>query len=115
MFLEDKQKFVQPEVKTDPVAECLLRAAQRIRERGWCQGVSCNDAGEVCLMGAIYDVREASFNIPYDLGKLEPAKTTGHLMILKRRAGPWNDRKGRTAAEVIAALEDAAADILKAK
>lgn len=105
MFLEDKQKFVLPEVKTDPVAECLLRAAQIIRDNGWTQG-HYNRHGASCMVGAIYRADR------------DPKIVTEAVTVMwshGRKAEGWNDTPGRTAAEVIAALEDAAADILKAK
>lgn len=114
MFLEDKQKFVLPEVKTDPVAECLLRAAQRIRERGWCQYSPCDQAKRLCLLGAIFDIRRPVGSIKWGDHSIE-MQNAGSFMLKRGQDEDWNDTPGRTAAEVIAALEDAAADILKAK
>lgn len=114
MFLEDHNKFVLPEVKTDPVAECLLRAAQRIRERGWCQYFPCDESKRLCLLGAIFDLRRPVDSIVWGDHSMD-MQNAGSFMLKRGQDGNWNDAPSRTAAEVIAALEDAAADILKAK
>lgn len=114
MFLEDHNKFIQPEVKTDPVAECLLMAAQRIRERGWCQFMACDTDKSLCLLGAIFDIRRPVDSIKWGDHSIE-MQNAGSFMLKRGRDGNWNDTPDRTAAEVIAALEDAAADILKTK
>jgi len=112
MYLETKELFVEPlgKPRLDEVGQCLMRAAQIIRERGWCQGVACDETGAVCLVGAIYDIREKAADIPYEFAKSEPEPAYSAYKIMERRnqIGPWNDEPRRTAEEVIAALEAAA-------
>jgi hypothetical protein len=90
--------------KPDPV---LLRAAEIVRERGFCQGPWRTD-GPVCAAGAVGQAGG-------DLG-LSRAMMEARLLEFARVLGgsaagdvhEWNDAPGRTAAEVAEALERAA-------
>lgn len=48
-----KELLPETEPKVDAIGERLLKAAQIIRERGWCQGQLRHESGAVCAMGAI--------------------------------------------------------------
>lgn len=76
----------------------LMDTANYIREHGWCQNAVETTDGRVCVWGAIQKV-----------GK--PKEDT--IMLLYSflgvdSIGLWNDLPGRTAEEVISAIEAAA-------
>ncbi len=94
-------------------AAVLRAAAALIEERGWCQGQSYGDHGEVCALGAIWEV---------DQMRTEGLKARRRLalwLVRKQRFKPtdtfdyvaqWNDDPSRTQSQVIAALRQAAGD-----
>lgn len=94
----------EPPAEPDPV---FLRAAEIVRERGFCQGPWRTD-GPVCAAGAVGEAGG-------DLG-LSRAMMEARLLRFARALGgsaasdvhDWNDVPGRTAAEVAEALERAA-------
>jgi hypothetical protein len=111
----DRQKFDLPEetpvAPVDEVGRLLLQAARIIRERGWCQHATCDEDGRVCVLGAIYNVREP--NHEYVPGRwlddrCNAAERRMAKVITSDDIPTWNDEAGRTAAEVIEALEKAA-------
>ena len=67
--------------------EICLKAAQRLREVGWRQGAIGPEDGPHCMLGACRWV------------------TRYHVAAAGEAAIAWNDTPGRTAEEVIAALE----------
>jgi hypothetical protein len=76
----------------------LQRAADLIRKRGWCQRAYARVDGRLCMLGAINTL---------PIGNPEAVKD--HLKTyLGTRIYTWNDRRGRTKRQVIAALERAA-------
>lgn len=112
----DPSKFDLPVPETRPVDEIgerLLKAAQIIRERGWCQGSLHLPSGEVCAVGAIEaaceddglsDIQMEAQSRLTDHVYGQPAIRDDKLVYVAR----WNDYPGRTAEEVIRALEMAA-------
>lgn len=93
-----------PEVtEVERRARILEAAALEIEVRGWAQGVSCDDHGRVCLMGAIDVCRTmemdwfgvASVWDP-DWRRAFPHHHDGALMPWAL----WNDQRERTASEV---------------
>jgi len=80
--------------------DILLRAAEILEERGWCQG-HYRHGGAFCAMGAIKEA--APLN----------SEAMNALDALSRRVEPhvaaWNDHPSRTASEVIAKLREVAA------
>lgn len=111
MFLEDYSQPAKPVV--DEIGERLLKAAQIIRERGWCQGIAEMRSGEVCAFGAILQTgRYDTVGIDAYVRLSDFVATLDHK-CLPESAGTnfvarWNDHPSRTKAEVIAALEAAA-------
>lgn len=94
---------VIPAQAPDKDAEILLRAAEIIEERGWCQR-SFGDykRGPKCAAGAIIEAAHDAHRGGRVHELIRRAKPTGdHLML-------WNDADGRTAAEVVARLRGAA-------
>jgi len=88
---------------SDGVARDLENAATLLRERGWCQNQYRRDDGACCAMGAI----EATAGV-------SSRRALAAERLLLERLGckyveEWNDAPGRTADEVITALESAAA------
>lgn len=92
----------------------LLRAAQLIRDRGWCRDLLEHD-GQICAIGAI--ILAGGFKIEGNKADAwDPV--VEHAMkrvavLCHRRYGfdnvpTWNDQLDRTAEDVIQLLEDAA-------
>lgn len=82
----------------------LRKAGDVLRERGWTRGVAGNHpySTSLCLMGAINVARERYMGC-YDQNGLES------LRLMTGEFGVWqfNDAPGRTAAEVMHALDAA--------
>lgn len=104
--MSDTKRISAPRVdgpETEPWRELLLKAADVIRESGWCQH-SVEYNGTVCLFGAMLIADGCN---PWDT--LSPLS-----MVAANQLGGittavnFNDTPGRTADEVIAALEGAA-------
>lgn len=110
----ERQKVESPAVQA-PVSnprDALLRAADLIEERGWCQNHSAIDAAGVecvypeavafCAGGAINYVADIeTYYTACDL--LDKAVGMGDLGYIT-----WNDDPERTKAEVVARLREAA-------
>ncbi|MDQ3865218.1 MAG: hypothetical protein M3304_00100 [Actinomycetota bacterium] len=94
----------EPRADPDPV---LLRAAEIVRERGFCQG-PWRTGGPVCAAGAVGVAgRELGFVDPeIDARLLRFAQAVGGSAFSHVHA--WNDAPGRAAWEVADALERAA-------
>lgn len=101
-------------------ASVLERAADRV-ERGWCQGVFGDRQGNVCVYGAVgvecgreIDKSDGSYfvdshrptNAAADLAHARMKAAIAYLAM--PRPDLWNDEPGRTQAEVVQALRDAA-------
>lgn len=71
-----------------------LKAAEYMAEHGWAQGTEKDDAGRVCLTGALRycDPRPGDWLIARGVYRA------------RGRAESWNDEKGRTADEVLSVL-----------
>ena len=89
-----------------PVADVLNGAADLIERDGWVQHDNRGPNGERCMVDAICAV------IPgpqpwksrlYELATVAVEEVTGSYLL-----SGWNDRRGRTKAEVVAALRAAA-------
>ena len=99
---------------TAQVAADLRAAADVLRRDGWTQGAYLNsDTGCRCLVGAldyVYGRRGVGW-----MGDSSESEAYDALEAVIGDQSPiaWNDRRGRTADEVIAALE-AAADAAEA-
>lgn len=106
MYLRDKLPEATPVVApVDGVGLQLLKAAQIIRERGWCQRVGREADGRVCALGAI---AEATRHTIVEVIMCSPVAARLRKHISGRTISDWNDEPGRTAGDVIAALETAA-------
>lgn len=93
----------ETKVELDEVGKVLLRAADNLRRFGWIQELWCNDNGMCARMAIRFGTNSPSV--------IEGAYKT--LAKHLRLADPidiieWNDRDGRTAEEVISALQAAA-------
>lgn len=107
------------EAPVEPWRKALMDAADVIRERGLAQWVRANPEGQVCLHGAIrlaigasldgdvHDPRERQAGGAVARYLLASGVDEG-LVLNGFGCAQWNDVAGRTAAEVIAALEGAA-------
>lgn len=97
------------------LAEMLLRAAGIVRERGLYQNGYRNDAGACCMLGACLEALGAGWYLCKLTRAWQPTipEPQDLLDLLRKAIGvgrvpDWNDAPGRTADEVIAALEKAA-------
>lgn len=92
---------------SEETARDLENAATLLREMGWCQGSMTNGAGCHCAMGALAVICEGEWTPRWD-----EAREALYRQFGGRHAIPslveWNDTPGRTAEEVISALEAAA-------
>lgn len=98
------------------VSDILRKAAQVIRDSGWCQyqlGPARCDAGPHCALGAIYCIS------PRDSQVTELARRRLSRFLIEEHGMPWsqlpsrtitnwNDVSVRSGREVVAALEGAA-------
>lgn len=89
------------------VAQDLRAAAEVLERDGWTQDESISDSGQHCAIGAIVEA------VDKDMSRENPAYYT-FRDYLGQSVSRWNDRKGRTADEVIDALR-AAADAAEAQ
>ena len=106
---------VVPQTKTYP--DVLRHAALIIEERGWHQGHYISGDGKVCALGAIVLALGGSFDAtggPKYKSFTDYAQASEMVSDYLTGGGPiygvadWNDRQGRTAAQVTAALRAAA-------
>jgi hypothetical protein len=87
------------EVRPKTPREVGEHAARIIEERGWARVAYRDDDGSVCIVQAIYD---AGGTGPSDPDGAYNAIRYGQLN--GRSLSGWNDDRGRTKAEVLAAL-----------
>jgi hypothetical protein len=81
-------------------SEVLRKAGDVLRERGWCQFRLEDDAGRVCLRGAVLSANgDAAYNHEEQLLRA----STG----VECFGADWNDLPSRTAAEAAIALDAA--------
>lgn len=89
-------------------SEVLLKAADTLAERGWCQGGLSDAQGRYCAIGAIRKVTN------WSLGK--DARSAVHRLMDHIETdqyygiADWNDAPERTAEDVILAMKRAAED-----
>lgn len=55
-----KPKQPAPPVEVDERAVILLRAAELLRQRGWCQGAGSPHSGPICILQAVGIARDGS-------------------------------------------------------
>ena len=106
-------------------AQILCMAADLVaRPDGWTQGVRwrTSDGGTIqyCAIGAIEEAATRlglGFGMPYKAGPWDAGAALARSldlplqsMLPNLRVAEWNDRIGRTQAEVVAALRKAAAE-----
>ena len=90
------------------VANDLLRAAEVLEEWDWCQG-QARDGDAFCVMGAIAFVTGEDFMNGCILdGSPRFHAAADAFVRLEPRGADWNDEPGRTKAEVVARLREAA-------
>lgn len=92
------------------VADVLDKAADRIETTGWIQGHLMvegedPDTSPVCLVGAL---RYVVFGAPNDTRPSDGLLRAAAKALPINMLALWNDEPGRTAAEVVAVLREAA-------
>jgi hypothetical protein len=120
MSVIERERVETPQVEREVTeADVLHRAADLIEEFGWCQAVSARDvrgegtsivspeAVSFCIGGAVL---RAGLDLGLDLYR--PKGWTdyrrGYADELLGYHWDWNDKRGRTKAEVVARLRSAA-------
>lgn len=109
-----KPEIPDGEVRVDEIGAKLLRAAEIIEERGWCQGRQEDDQGRVCFHGAISIAWHGRTHgtVPRDvyLERIQPILVALGVdpQEIEFGAASWNNAEGRTKEEVQAALRQAA-------
>lgn len=100
MFLEDKK---QGEATLEPWRELLLKTADEIENRGWCQGRPENLSGQVCFIGGMAYASGAtdpdSWN--FDASKIATLAYVRFREFLYGDPVSWNDAVGQTKENVI--------------
>jgi hypothetical protein len=87
--------------------DVFQRAAEILRERGWCQGQYVCDDGSCCLLGAVLTAEDP--DAPVDRPWPRWMQDYWDAAVPRGLPATWNDEPGRTADEVIALLERLAA------
>jgi hypothetical protein len=99
-----EQQFTETKPDLDEVGLVLMRAAEIIRERGWCQHNLKDSIGRMCMVGAITEA-QSCLGISA-AGRAQDA--VRHELQINGFISDWNNAPERTADEVIQALESAA-------
>ena len=110
---------VETPLEVEQAAAILERAADLLEEFGWCQGrLGGKSVGEMCLMGAMYEAM-LDVGVPENIAPLRAALLrvgvpvgVGTAQVANAAEAEWNDEPGRTKAEVVAKLREAAAATL---
>lgn len=82
---------------SEDVVAVLVRAKERIVERGWCQNTLESHDGRLCLMGALGEPEDLATSRAWECVE---CVTTEFFEL-------WNDAPGRTEADVLDALDRA--------
>jgi hypothetical protein len=98
-------------VELDETGRVLLRAAEIVRER-WCQGRYTDRFGGHCAVGAVAKASGAEVFADQEFVILTESLSAALAQLALALGGEWvpgwNDTPGRTAEEVVEALERAA-------
>lgn len=89
-----------------PAGEIILAAKKLIEKHGWCQLVSENGKGNICLAQALGRANS------YETGNFEVyvAAQRAIEIIAREPMVRWNDTVGRTVEEVYSVLDEAVKD-----
>jgi hypothetical protein len=116
MYVEEKREGEVQVPTLDPIQRLLLKAAEIVEQRGWCQRSFENLDGQVCALGAInlahHDCSGWGSRV-FSGADLAVNAACRASQYVGRGIGyftlaNWNDTNGRTKEEVIAALRGAA-------
>lgn len=107
-----------PAVAWAEVADLLDAAADELVRRGWCQGYNGDDGSDpdgcrVCADGALYAATTGDpWPDPADSDSNRLLRLHARRVLREVADAPavtsWNDTKGRTAEQVVAAVRQAA-------
>lgn len=95
--------------------EVLVKARNLIDRQGWCKQMGRTPGGQHCLAGALTAVLEARWlfgEIPdyHKVGEHPAGRRLADLFgVEPHRLWAWNDERGRTQDQVLAALDKAIA------
>lgn len=107
MLYNPQWKEVIPETKPmEPWQEHLLRAADRIQKRGWCQHQATDFWGRSCIIGALDKTKTSDREYGLSICAISAFlyKETGDYVCIP----DWNDDDRRTKKEVVNMLRQAA-------
>ena len=98
-------------------AELLDNAAQVLLEVGWGQGAYCDEQEDkYCMLGALHEANAVMLDLGLlpriEAGELTTYRQARHgIRLYLGGASPmdWNDKPGRTVAEVVEVLRNTAA------
>ena len=90
------------QVKSSPVRDCLIEG-RKLVERGWCQG-AFQKGERVCILGSFIDDVEMSRQALRAIASAIGRPGADACAVVR-----WNDHKGRTQEEVLAAFDRAIA------
>lgn len=99
---ESIQKRLAPAL--DDASRLLLKAAELIEERGWCQRQQEDAKGRLCILGALHYAEGGSPMTPFGAVAYNARNRLMDVLGIWMLGRDWNDKPGRTAAEVIAKL-----------
>lgn len=120
MLYDPKWTPAETEIQLEPWQQILLKAADILEEKNWIQGEMDDRAGGYCMMGAMQVAIYGTTTIVQDAYYGHVEKEKDHHPVYIQGLGKlgaaisdipvheWNDRKGRTKAEVIAKLREVA-------
>jgi hypothetical protein len=115
MAIVEHEVMTERAAELDEASRILLHAAALIRSAGWTQWKTCDERTGAMCTGAAITLAETGVDLwPIDHGDNSPSMRK----FVKALGGPggvpsrfianWNDQEGRTAEEVVEALERAA-------
>ena len=83
------------------------RAAELIRQHGWVQGQIGGTHIGFCLWGALIRASGPDFAVLHEADRLVRRRFSWWARWTNRPPSWWNDKMGRTQAEVLAVLDEA--------
>jgi len=89
----------------NPMQQQLLEIAQIFKDRGWCQQVAENAAGNVCLFGAVEHTHARSFIGLKEFAEYVFGTVSGELSDVGDELIRYNDARGQTKNAIIRDLQ----------
>jgi len=103
-----KEALIEEELfhaNLNPMQQQLLEIAQIFKDRGWCQQVAENAAGNVCLFGAVEHTHARSFIGLKEFAEYVFGTVSGELSDVGDELIRYNDARGQTKNAIIRDLQ----------